>query len=126
MKHAMNPATSTLLLVALLVTGCARAPGDTARSDQAASATGTPPAAQPAASTTGAEAATAVGTVESVDAATGKITIAHGPVSALGWPAMTMPFDATPDQVASVKAGDRVEFAFDSKTYALVRIAPKR
>ena len=34
----------------------------------------------------------AVGTVKSVDAAAGTVTLAHGPVKSLNWPAMTMGF----------------------------------
>lgn len=59
--------------------------------------------------------AMATGTVESVDTAGGKITIAHGPVEALKWPAMTMAFKASPEQLASVKTGQKVEFEFESK-----------
>ncbi|MFC0679038.1 copper-binding protein [Lysobacter korlensis] len=58
--------------------------------------------------------ATATGTVESVDAAANKIVIAHGPVEALKWPSMTMGFDATPDQVQAVQAGQKVNFEFRS------------
>jgi Cu/Ag efflux protein CusF len=56
---------------------------------------------------------TAVGVVESVDPAARKAVIAHEPVPALGWPAMTMGFvfeDAAPAE--EVKAGDRVRFDF--------------
>lgn len=72
--------------------------------------------------------AMATGTVESVDAAAGKITIAHGPVEALKWPAMTMAFKATPEQVASVKSGQKVEFEFESKDTdnTLTRITPMK
>lgn len=59
--------------------------------------------------------AIATGTVESVDTAAGKITIAHGPVDALKWPAMTMAFKASPEQLASVKPGQKVEFEFEAK-----------
>lgn len=59
--------------------------------------------------------ATASGTVESVDPATGKIVIAHGPVEALEWPAMTMGFTATPEQVNAVQAGQKVNFEFLSE-----------
>ena len=59
--------------------------------------------------------ASATGTVESVNAAAGTITLAHGPVDALGWPAMTMGFKATPQQIASVKAGQLVQFEFASQ-----------
>ena len=34
----------------------------------------------------------ATGVVKSVDAAAGKVTLAHGPVKTLNWPAMTMTF----------------------------------
>jgi len=33
------------------------------------------------------------GTVKGVDAKAGKISLAHGPVSSLSWPAMTMDFE---------------------------------
>lgn len=59
--------------------------------------------------------ATATGTVDGTDAAAGTITISHGPVAALNWPAMTMGFKANPEQVASVKAGQKVSFEFTSK-----------
>lgn len=70
--------------------------------------------------------AMATGTVESVDAGAGKITIAHGPVEALKWPAMTMAFKASPEQLASVKAGQKVEFEFASKgaDNTITRITP--
>lgn len=58
----------------------------------------------------------ATGTVESVDARAGTITIAHGPVAALDWPAMTMAFHASPEQLASVKPGQPVvDFEFEAK-----------
>lgn len=68
----------------------------------------------------------ATGTVESIDAAAGKITIDHGPVDALGWPAMTMGFQATPEQIASVQAGQRVRFEFTAEDMnaTITRIEP--
>lgn len=70
--------------------------------------------------------AMATGTVESVDAGAGKITIAHGPVEALKWPAMTMAFEASPQQLASAKPGQKVEFEFESTgtDNTITRIAP--
>ncbi|MEO6365564.1 MAG: copper-binding protein [Luteimonas sp.] len=59
--------------------------------------------------------ASATGTVKSIDLANGKIVIAHGPVDSLKWPAMTMGFKATPEQLKSVQAGQQVEFEFESK-----------
>ena len=61
-----------------------------------------------------AKSAAATGTVESVDTAAGKITIAHGAVESVGWPAMTMAFKATPEQIASVKAGQKIDFKFEA------------
>ena len=55
------------------------------------------------------------GTVEAIDESAGKITIAHGPVDALKWPAMTMAFKATPKQLASVKVGQKVQFEFTTQ-----------
>lgn len=59
--------------------------------------------------------AKASGTVESVEPGTGKIVIAHGPVEALKWPAMTMGFTATPEHIAAVQAGQKVNFEFLSQ-----------
>ncbi|PJR31311.1 MULTISPECIES: copper-binding protein [Lysobacteraceae] len=70
--------------------------------------------------------ASAAGTVESVDIAAGKITIAHGPVEALHWPAMTMGFTASPELIAPVEVGQKVQFDFEARgmTARITRIAP--
>lgn len=52
----------------------------------------------------------AEGTVQSV--ADDQVTIAHGPVEGLGWPAMTMSFRAAPDQLAGLAPGAKVRFTF--------------
>lgn len=53
-----------------------------------------------------------IGKIEKIDA-TG-VTIAHGPVPALRWPAMTMHFRLGTSALArGYKVGDRVRFAFD-------------
>ncbi|NWC82179.1 copper-binding protein [Pseudomonas putida] len=59
-----------------------------------------------------APAAHAEGTIKSMDVKQGKVTLAHGPVAALKWPAMTMGFNATAQQLEGLKAGDKVEFDF--------------
>ena len=41
------------------------------------------------------------------------VTISHGPVPAIGWPAMTMTFSADARQLQGLKAGDQVTFAFE-------------
>jgi Cu(I)/Ag(I) efflux system protein CusF len=51
--------------------------------------------------------------VTAIDAAKGTITLDHGAMSGLGWPAMTMGFAAKPDQLAGIKIGDKVNFEVD-------------
>lgn len=54
----------------------------------------------------------ATGRVEKLDAA--GLTLSHGPVPALGWPAMTMIFKlADPALAKGLRPGDQVRFAFD-------------
>ncbi len=49
------------------------------------------------------------GTVDSVSGQ--QVTISHGPIKSLEWPAMTMPFTAKDAAaVQGIKAGDRVAF----------------
>ena len=55
-----------------------------------------------------------------------QVTIAHGPVEGIGWPAMTMTFRAgSPEMVQGVSVGDRVSFAFrqDGGAYILTSIS---
>ncbi len=57
--------------------------------------------------------ASAEGTVTAIDDEAGTITIDHGPVPDVGWPAMTMAFAATEEQLSSVSVGDNVRFQFE-------------
>lgn len=57
-----------------------------------------------------AKTAKGTGTVKSVDAGAGTITVDHAPIPEAGWPAMTMGFKAAPGLVQSVKPGDKVAF----------------
>lgn len=50
------------------------------------------------------------GTVTAIDKAAGKITLDHGPIAELDWPAMKMGFVAKPDLLGSVAIGDKVAF----------------
>lgn len=52
------------------------------------------------------------GTVTAVNAEVGTITIDHGAIEAVDWPAMTMAFQADEAQRASVAVGDQVTFEF--------------
>lgn len=94
---------TALFASAVVLTACNQAPSQTAASPAVSPVS---PAATPATP------ATATGTVDSVDLVNGKISIAHDPVPALNWPAMTMAFAATPEQLQSVKAGQQVDFEF--------------
>jgi len=55
-----------------------------------------------------------------------QVTISHGPVEGLGWPAMTMTFRAgPPGTVEGVSVGDRISFAFraDEEGYVLTSLS---
>lgn len=53
------------------------------------------------------------GTVESVDLKAGAITLSHGPIASLKWPAMSMEFTLANASLAQkLKPGDRVAFEF--------------
>jgi len=55
----------------------------------------------------------AEGKVEAVDAASGALSISHGPVASLKWPAMTMEFTvANPSLLKDLKPGAAIAFEF--------------
>ena len=58
------------------------------------------------------------GSITAIDPVTGKISLAHGPVTELSWPPMTMGFTAKDGQLGGLKVGDKVKFTFrwDGKT----------
>lgn len=99
------------LMIAVLIafhaglSGCdkqAKAPKIDAPSDTAGDR------AMPAEMKTG----TGTGTVTSIDIASGKITLDHGPVTELQWPAMKMGFEAPPEILKDIDIGDKVAFEF--------------
>lgn len=58
----------------------------------------------------------ATGQIRSLDPQRGRVTIAHGPVPMMNWPPMTMTFVVRePGLLRGLKAGDRVEFAFEKR-----------
>ena len=68
------------------------------------------------------------GTVRSIDGERRTVAIAHGPIPALNWPAMTMTFAVRePGMLRGLARGDRVEFAVrpqpEGGTYVVERIA---
>ena len=137
----MKPTFIPCALATLLLAACSQTPGseDAAAKDASTAsdmampaaehaAMAAPPKAAADAMTQTAKTASASGIVESVDAGAGKITLAHGPIDALGWPAMTMGFKATPEQIASVQPGQSVRFEFTAEGMAatITRIEPAK
>ncbi|MBI0537440.1 hypothetical protein D9599_17915 [Roseomonas sp. KE2513] len=86
-------------------------------------------AARPGASA--AQGATATGTVQKVDTAGRTLGLAHGPIPAIGWPAMTMEFPvATGVDLSGLAPGRQVEFTLAPRPgagggYVVTRVAPK-
>ncbi|EAN8120668.1 copper-binding protein [Pseudomonas sp. NY15356] len=62
--------------------------------------------------TQAASVAHAEGTIKAIDTERGTVTLAHGPVAALKWPAMTMGFKASAQQLEGLGVGDKVGFDF--------------
>lgn len=61
----------------------------------------------------------AEGMVTAIDRKTSKITIKHGPIPSIGWPAMTMAFTATkPAMLDRVKVGQAIGFDVRTKGMA--------
>ena len=97
------------LFATVLLAACSSPQGEADKiAEPAAASTGVAPTSAPMADMPAAAGtqASATGTVESVDAKAGKITIAHGPVDALKWPGIT--------DISSIKQGDQVTFEFIS------------
>lgn len=57
----------------------------------------------------------ATGTIEALDRQAGVVTIAHGPVPALKWPASTMDFQVRREQLEGLNVGDSVQIGFQSE-----------
>ena len=63
----------------------------------------------------------ATGTLNSINEAEGTVNISHGPVDAIGWPAMTMDFRlADPESIAVLSPGQEIDFSFNTKDGATV------
>jgi len=54
------------------------------------------------------------GTINTVDIATRKINVTHGPITELGWPAMTMDFAVAPSvDLRALRPGMKVNFTIE-------------
>jgi Cu/Ag efflux protein CusF len=73
------------------------------------------------------KAATATGTVTAMDTAKRKVTLDHGPIADINWPAMKMEFSVAPSvDLSQVKTGDRVQFTLSGSgnSYTVQSISP--
>ena len=104
------------MALALLLVACGEKQNATPETQDAA--TGSPT------SNAVAEVYSGSGTVQSISG--NKVTIAHGPIAGIGWPAMTMTFTAPPKMAEGVKAGSQVDFSFrqDSGSFVLTSLRP--
>ncbi len=71
--------------------------------------------------------ANATGTVAAVDAGQHKVTFDHGPIPAIGWPAMHMEFPAAQSvDLSKVKPGQKVQFTLSGTkgSYTVQSITP--
>jgi Cu/Ag efflux protein CusF len=73
------------------------------------------------------KAVTATGTVTAVNTANRKVTLDHGPIADINWPAMKMEFSVAPSvDLSKVKTGDRVEFTLSGSgnSYTVQSMSP--
>jgi len=72
--------------------------------------------------------ASATGTVTAVNAARRKVTLDHGPIAEIKWPAMKMEFATAPSvELSKVKVGDKVHFTLSGSgsSYTVQSISPE-
>ncbi|HET7656100.1 MAG TPA: copper-binding protein [Luteimonas sp.] len=106
----------TGLVAVNLLVACSAPSGDEAAQDPSAPAAVT--AQAPDASDAAARHAAATGTITAIDPVAQTVTIDHGPVAALDWPAMTMTFQAPAVDLSGFEQGDRVSFQFSASGMA--------
>lgn len=76
-------------------------------------------------------AAVATGTIQKVDVTGRTLGLAHGPIPAISWPAMTMDFPVAPGvDLSALTPGRQVEFTLAPRPgagggYVVTRVVPK-
>ena len=73
--------------------------------------------------------ASGTGTVTAVNAARRKVTLDHGPIDEIKWPAMKMEFATAPSlELSKVKVGDKVRFTLSGSgsSYTVQSITPEQ
>lgn len=93
----------------LLLVACSEPATEPTQAEPSATQTAAPGAAQAPVQ------GTAVGRIDAIDLQVRTITISHGPVPALEWPAMTMTFQAPDASLEEFRPGDEIEFDFEAK-----------
>lgn len=101
--------SASVLALAFVLAGCGERTENTATEGAAADSGAV--ADKGAAATL--ERGRGAGTVTAIDAANGSITLDHGAIPDLKWPAMEMSFAAKPEQLAGLQVGDKVDFELD-------------
>jgi Cu(I)/Ag(I) efflux system periplasmic protein CusF len=106
MKKAMI--LTAMLALPISLSGCDKKPE--APKVEAPKATASTDAMSNMAMPAGSKMGKGSGTVTAVDATAGKITLDHGAIPAVDWPAMKMGFSATPELLKGLAVGDKVDF----------------
>ncbi|MDP1630213.1 MAG: copper-binding protein [Caulobacter sp.] len=102
------PLILTVAVLGAALSACGKQPAEPAAPVVIAPAPAAPMAGM---NMSGAMMAGGTGTVVAIDKAAGTITLDHGPIDAVKWPAMTMAFKAVPTTLLdTVKVGDAVSF----------------
>ena len=99
--------TAPVLALALVLAGCGKQ-AETPAEDSAVES-----GAVAADAVAALEHGKGAGTVTAIDAAKGSVTLDHGAIPDLKWPAMEMSFAAKPDQLTALRVGDKVDFEID-------------
>lgn len=105
--------TPSLIIALALAAACTPQDEDRAAGTEAAAPLTPAPVTAPVATpdaTPAAATASGSGEVAAVDPVAGTVTIDHGPIGALDWPAMTMTFAAPSVDLGAIKQGDKVTF----------------
>lgn len=105
-----------VLALPLLIAACGQTPEAATENRQGPQATSAPSQARKVHS--------AAGEVTAIEGE--QITISHGPVESLGWPAMTMTFrSGSPEMLSKMRVGERVSFSFreDDRGYTLTSLS---
>lgn len=105
MKYALILAAGTALGLA-----ACNQPQEAPATTEEPAAEASDTAATPMTADAGVQSGTGTGVITAVDPDAGTVTVEHGPIPGVGWPAMTMRFDASPAIVEAASTGERIEF----------------